>query len=171
MQPLRQTVSFVHKSYISNFCAGFIQKGVIVRTAICMALAMLLIIIGNTTGDCAQDDGGLRLIDAVLEGNRQVVEKSLKDGVLVDAENEQGETALIWACFKGDTASVSLLLDKGANPAKASKAGITPIIAAASFGHTEIAKTFRARLNLEVVALSGLPARQHIDEKHKSIKK
>ena len=59
------------------------------RTAICMALAMLLIIIGNTTGDCAQDDGGLRLIDAVLEGNHQVVEKSLKDGVPVDAENEQ----------------------------------------------------------------------------------
>ena len=128
------------------------------RTAICMALAMLLIIIGNTTGHCAQDDSGLRLIDAVLEGNHQAVDKALKAGTPVDAENEQGETALIWACFKGDTASVSLLLDKGANPAKASKAGITPIIAAGSFGHAEIVKTLLARLNYDVSTMEQVLA-------------
>jgi ankyrin repeat protein len=147
---------YIHKSYIFNFCAGFIQKGVIMKNAICLACAMLLIIIGNTTGDCAQDDNGLRLIDAVLEGNRQVVEKSLKDGVPVDAENEQGETALIWACFKGDETSVRLLLSKGANPTTVAKSGMTPIIAAVSFGHTEIVKTLLSRLNLDAITVEQI---------------
>ena len=126
------------------------------KNAICLACAMLLIIIGNTTGDCAQDDNGLRLIDAVLEGNRQVVEKSLKDGVPVDAENEQGETALIWACFKGDETSVRLLLSKGANPTTVAKSGMTPIIAAVSFGHTEIVKTLLSRLNLDAITVEQI---------------
>lgn len=128
------------------------------RTVICSICTVLYFFMGTGIVMSAGTDKGLSLIDAVLEGKHQAVEKALKGGAPVDIENEQGETALIWACFKGDETSVRLLLDKGANPSKMAKSGVTPIVAAASFGHTEIANTLLTQMNSDNTTIQQILA-------------
>ena len=62
----------------------------------------------------------VRPIDEVLRaaaksGDAEQVLKLLDEGANVDATNNQGETALMWASYWGQSAVVDLLIKKGAN--------------------------------------------------------
>jgi ankyrin repeat protein len=58
----------------------------------------------------------------------------------VDAEDNDGLTALMNAAEIGDEDMLQYLLDKGAEPNKLSHSGFTPLILAAAGGHTGCVK-------------------------------
>jgi len=73
------------------------------------------------------------------EGDTQAVLSALKKGMAPDAQNNNGETALIAAVKQGKKEIVDLLLAKGADVnGRDSKFGGTPLIWAALNGKTEI---------------------------------
>jgi cytohesin len=80
------------------------------------------------------------LIDAVLRGDRAVVERLVKGGADVNAANEYGATALFAASAGGRTAIVRLLLDAKADPNAALLSGETPLMAAIDDGHADVAR-------------------------------
>ena len=49
---------------------------------------------------------------------RAIMESLLKNGAMVDSADQQGYTALHWACDAGDTDTAALLLQHGASPDK-----------------------------------------------------
>jgi ankyrin repeat protein len=85
------------------------------------------------------------LIDAVLKGDRAVVERLLKSGADVNAANEYGATALYAASADGRTAIVRLLLDAKADPNAALLSGETPLMAAVDDGHIDVARALIER--------------------------
>ena len=58
--------------------------------------------------------------------------------LLIDNQDENGETALMWASRGGITGPVELLIEGGANLDIQNKNGETVLIVASSIGHTEI---------------------------------
>ena len=66
----------------------------------------------------------------------------LAKGIAVNAQNEEGETALMVAAEKGQTELVNLLLDNGADLNLMDKQGATVLDHAISSGQTELAKVF-----------------------------
>lgn len=56
----------------------------------------------------------------------------------VNAVDEDAQTPLHYAAFRGRTDAVTLLLQHGAHPAVANRLGLTPLYIAASLGHSEI---------------------------------
>lgn len=80
---------------------------------------------------------------AVETGDLAMVKKLLsKDGNLLNARSQDGETAIIKASENGRIDVVRFLLKNGANPndEDATSAGQTPLIHASFNGHTEIIK-------------------------------
>lgn len=63
---------------------------------------------------------------------------------LVDAPDEDGETALMMAAFRGKTSAAALLIERGARVDAAQKAGYTPLMLAARGGHTRMATILSA---------------------------
>lgn len=63
----------------------------------------------------ARSPVGAHLLTQLAEsGSIARVEALLEAGVLIDVRGGMGETALHWACWKGNTALMRLLLDRGA---------------------------------------------------------
>jgi ankyrin repeat protein len=57
-----------------------------------------------------------------------------------DCANEKGLTPLLVACYENDAAMAQLFLSSGANPALASKTGMTPLIKAVQKGNIHLIK-------------------------------
>ncbi|MEM2908892.1 MAG: ankyrin repeat domain-containing protein [Candidatus Bilamarchaeaceae archaeon] len=55
-----------------------------------------------------------QLLEAAKEGNTKEVEELLTKGVNVNAKNEYGTTALMWAAYRGNTETVEMLKKYGA---------------------------------------------------------
>lgn len=76
---------------------------------------------------------------AARKGDIEAVKSFLAKGVDVNAKTEYGATALSYACDKGHTAIVRLLLERGADAnARDTFYGATPITWASMKGHSEI---------------------------------
>jgi ankyrin repeat protein len=78
------------------------------------------------------------LIDAVKSNDIDTVRRQLREGMLVNAAEPDGSTALHWAIRQNNTEMARLLLSAGANPGAATRYSITPLHVAASNGNAEI---------------------------------
>nr|HRC87165.1 ankyrin repeat domain-containing protein [Thermoanaerobaculia bacterium] len=84
-------------------------------------------------------DAGAELRAAATEGNVERVRALLASGVDVNAKSEYGATALSFACDKGRTEVVRLLLEKGAEvEVEDTFYHSTPAVWAAYNGHAEV---------------------------------
>lgn len=79
------------------------------------------------------------LLKAAAEGNISHVEQYVKS-VRPDKKGKHGDTALMWAAYKGHTSVVQYLLEVGADVNAEDKEDWTPLHNAASEGHAEIIK-------------------------------
>jgi uncharacterized protein len=114
--------------------------------ATCLALAAV------TSYALASDDVQLnaRLLVFARNSDTAGVERSLKEGANVNSRNRLGETALVIALKKDDPKQddlriAQLMLAAGTNVNLAAVNGITPLMAAAWSGRTEIAAQLLAR--------------------------
>jgi hypothetical protein len=121
----------------------------------CFALALLLL--ASSRPGAAADDPGDALRRAASAGDLAKVQELLAAGVDVNAGNRYGATALAYACDKGHTAVVNLLLEHGANPnSKDSFYNFTPLGWAVQEGHAEIVRALLAKgAEGEAGALAG----------------
>jgi uncharacterized protein len=71
---------------------------------------------------------------AASRGNEAEIERLLKHGVDVNAQQADGATALQWAAYRGDAKLTELLLKAGAKPGLANHDGATPLWLAAARG-------------------------------------
>ena len=85
------------------------------------------------------------LIEAIQKNNQEGVKTIIaEDGSLVNATSQYGDTALIWAAYKGYTEIVKSLLEKDADVNAKDNNGHTALIWAVVNGHTEIVKSLLA---------------------------
>jgi len=80
------------------------------------------------------------LLRASREGNTAEVRSLLDAGAEVNATDDDGFTALIWALTAGSPEVVRLLIYSGADVNAQDNYGITALIAASQYGHTDISK-------------------------------
>ena len=80
------------------------------------------------------------LLEAIDDGNVQLVKYMLDKGVDVNASTDGGWTPLLEAADEGQTAIMELLLDRGARVDQGNRDGWTPLMEAAEEGHYEMAK-------------------------------
>ena len=71
--------------------------------------------------------GGDQLIDAVKQGDAQIVRSLLEQQSDVDAAQPDGATALMWAAHRNDLDTVELLIRAGANVNATNDYGATPL--------------------------------------------
>jgi hypothetical protein len=81
-----------------------------------------------------------QLRDAVLVGNKQLVETLIDGGAKINAPDENGRVVLTWAIFHGNYEICKLLIDKGAHVNAQDNDGDTALIKAAFEGRKEICK-------------------------------
>lgn len=79
------------------------------------------------------------LCEAVGRRRLELVRLLLDRGAIPDLANNWGETALARAARVGDAAAVSLLLQRGADPGRADRAGRRPVDLARAAAHAEVA--------------------------------
>ena len=68
-----------------------------------------------------------RLLEAVKNGDKEVVQNLLKQHVDVDTSQEDGTTALAWAAHRDDLDMAELLIRASANVNAANDYGVTPL--------------------------------------------
>lgn len=78
-----------------------------------------------------------QFVDMCSEGDTQGVIEAIKAGINVNAKNNNGETALMWAAGKGHTEIVNALIKAGANVNAKTKSDWTALMYAAGKGHIE----------------------------------
>jgi ankyrin repeat protein len=78
------------------------------------------------------------IADAASRGNKAEVERLLKSGADVNAQQADGATALQWAAYRGDAGLAELLLKAGAKPGVANHNGATPLWLAATRGDAAV---------------------------------
>jgi hypothetical protein len=94
----------------------------------------------------ARQDPVQDFITAAINGQTATVELILrKHPSLVNATNNDGNTALILAAMGGNTASVELLLQNSANKDAINKYGHTALMLAAQYGHKETVQMLLTR--------------------------
>jgi ankyrin repeat protein len=98
-------------------------------TALCVALLSAMAGTALAQADIA---------DAASRGNRAAVERLLKSGADVNAQQGDGATALQWAAYRGDAGLAELLLKAGAKPGLANHNGATPLWLAANRGDAAV---------------------------------
>lgn len=81
----------------------------------------------------------------VIEGRIKVIAALIARGVDANAADDDGETALQWACRNGEAIVARELLKLGVNPEKSNNEGVTPLHAAASMGRGELVFQILAR--------------------------
>lgn len=79
-----------------------------------------------------------QVADAASRGNASEVERLLKGGADVNAQQADGATALQWAAYRGDAKLAELLLKAGARPGLANHNGATPLWLAAARGDAAV---------------------------------
>jgi len=95
---------------------------------------MLLAILASSGVAFAQSE----VADAASKGDRAQVERLLKSGADVNAQQGDGATALQWAAYRGDAKLAELLLKAGAKPGLANHNGATPLWLAATSGDAAV---------------------------------
>ena len=78
------------------------------------------------------------LIDAATRGDADTVQALITRGADVNAKDNDGVSALLWASWKGNFQVVQLLLANGADVNAKSKEGMTALIAASGQGFIEV---------------------------------
>ena len=101
-----------------------------------IALTVALLVFSLTA--CIQDVN-LQLIEAGRKGETRNIEGLLAAGAEVDAKDEKGVTALMYASAEGYAQSVEALLDAGADVDAQANDGLTALMVVAR-GNTEIAR-------------------------------
>ena len=79
-------------------------------------------------------------------GNLQITRRLLEKGAAVNAQNQTGETALMYAAWRGHQGIVRLLLDNRADASLKNRRGDTALGLAESKGHLEIVEMLRSAL-------------------------
>src|SRR4030095_13131864 len=75
------------------------------------------------------------LSEAIQAGNREEIQKLLKDRPAVKATKADGTTPLHWAVRADDLETSKALLKAGANASAANRYGVTPLSLAAANGN------------------------------------
>ena len=78
------------------------------------------------------------LSDAARKGDTATVQTLLNNGADVNATDEHGGTALMYAAVNGHTATVQALIDAGADVNKLHNFGKSALILAQEKGHTAV---------------------------------
>jgi uncharacterized protein len=107
------------------------------RIGIAMATLLTVLSVFCSAGFAA--DQSEELIAAAKKGDLEHVRKLLDEGDDVNAENDNGETALLYAALKGNLEMVKLLIEREADVEARDKDGFTVLMAAASGGHLDVA--------------------------------
>lgn len=94
------------------------------------------------------------LIDAIRTRDRVKADTLIKNGCDIDAQDTHGDTALMWAIFKGFNSIVDLLLQRGAKFTSSHK-GNTPMICAVTNRRLCIVKTLVSREKVNTPNLYG----------------
>ncbi len=103
-----------------------------------------------------QDEKNTRLLNATKAGDVDKVEICLQAGAAIEATDEYGYTALIWAACSGHTAVVAKLIEQGANIKAIDPHGDTALITAANDGHAAVvAQLIAAGANIEAAGRYG----------------
>lgn len=84
------------------------------------------------------------LFKAVKKGNIARVAELINKGADINAKDNDGKTALIYAADKGHTEIATLLIDKGANVNAKSNGGKTALMLARAIGHEDIVQLLKA---------------------------
>ena len=85
------------------------------------------------------DEEGISLLMWVsLNGNQQMCKKLLKEGALVDLQDDNGRTALYHAASKGHVELCTLLIENNAHVNQQTNFGWTPLHLAAHNGHARV---------------------------------
>ena len=77
------------------------------------------------------------LLSACRRGNLEEVEKLIEKGVDVNAKDDIGWTAMMWAAVNGHTEIIELLIDNGAGFEVIDNNGLTALMWTAACGYTE----------------------------------
>jgi ankyrin repeat protein len=97
---------------------------------------------------------GKELLSALRDGDAAVIKGLIAKGAPVDAVDEYGSTALMYAGLYSDSAIVRQLLDKGANPNRADDAGATALMWTIS-DPTKVRLLIQRGANVNAVSLTG----------------
>ena len=117
------------------------RNTVLKATVSCAALFLLATMSVGAASDVA---------DAVQNGDATAVRRLVTAKADVNAPQADGATALHWAVYRDDVATVDLLLKAGANPKAANSFGATPLSMAAETGsHGRRAAPARGRRGRE----------------------
>ena len=117
-----------------------VLKGIAVATIIVLSIPTIAV-----AQQAAANSLEHQLADAAAEGDTAKLVLLLNKGARIEAEDDEGRTALMYAARSGKAASVKLLLDKGANiDARNDKDGCTALNEAVFGGDT---KTVRLLLD------------------------
>ena len=91
------------------------------------------------------------ILYAAQKGNIKKVKALINAGIDVNAEDKNGNTALMCAAAYGYTDTVNLLIDKGADVNARSNDGVTALMRVAWYGKTDVAKVLiKAGADLEL---------------------
>lgn len=93
---------------------------------------------------CQEDNkGNSALMGAIFKGHLTVAKKLMFTDCAVDTQNQQGQTALMFASLFDRQALVKELIAKGANPQHKDKSGNSVADIALSQGNYELAKSLQ----------------------------
>ena len=108
----------------------------------CLFAAVAVVSLGAAGGS------GVRVLDAVKQGNAAAVKALIAQKADVNAAEADGMTALHWAVRANDVPTVQMLLRAGAKVNAVSRYGMTPILLAAQNGDpTVVAALLKAGAN------------------------
>ena len=94
----------------------------------------------SVLGQQKDQNSGISLHQAALQGNLDAVKKDIKSGTDLNQKDQYGSTPLIIASTFGKTKVAKALIDAGADMEISDSNGSTPLIIATFFGRTEIVK-------------------------------